>query len=130
MSKFYLGGAQSMGIKNLHNVDVFVSNVKKAKKWYRDKLGMKLIDDQGHWVTFAVSEKDEATLIHLCDEGAIRKGPTGIGFSTDDIIATYKELKKKGVEFTKPPRDEGFGPYAVFKDLDGNEFYLYQGMKE
>lgn len=56
-------------------------------------------------------------------EGELGPGNTGIAFSVGDSNKTYKGLKAKGVEFTKQPVDEGFGPYALFEDPDGNEFW-------
>lgn len=45
-------------------------------------------------------------------------------FQTDDKERTYRELKAKGVEFSTELTTESFGTYAIFKDLDGNEFWI------
>jgi len=42
------------------------------------------------------------------------------------IFATYEELKRKGVEFTKEPKKEFYGTEAIFKDNSGNWFSLAQ----
>ncbi|MDG6998739.1 MAG: VOC family protein, partial [Nitrososphaerota archaeon] len=44
--------------------------------------------------------------------------------SADDIQKTYAELSGKGVKLTVKPRDDGWGLYAMFKDPDGNVFWL------
>jgi predicted enzyme related to lactoylglutathione lyase len=55
----------------------------------------------------------------------IRKGTFGCAvFQCNDIYATYEELKGKGVEFIKPPKDEFYGTEALFKDDSGNWFSL------
>ena len=41
-----------------------------------------------------------------------------------DLLATYEELKGKGVIFTKPPKKEFYGYEALFKDDSGNWFSL------
>ncbi|MBD0287932.1 MAG: VOC family protein, partial [Flavisolibacter sp.] len=44
----------------------------------------------------------------------------------NDIYATYEELKTKGVEFSKAPKQEFYGIEALFKDDSGNWFSLGQ----
>lgn len=67
------------------------------------------------------------TGIHLCKGETLEPGNTGILFYTDNVEATYQELKGKGVEFTrelgKAEWDENV-KYAMFRDPDGNEFWL------
>ena len=45
-------------------------------------------------------------------------------FACDDVQATYRQLKARGVEFTSPPAKQPRGEYATFKDPDGNQFVL------
>lgn len=104
------------------DIAVMVPDAKKAAAWYRDVLGFKIHSQDGHWVT--VGPESAETVIHLC-EGEVEPGNTGIGLSAKDLQKTYSELKSKGVEFTQPPADHGFGPYARFKDPYGNEFWLF-----
>ncbi|KAK6020923.1 glyoxalase family protein [Ostertagia ostertagi] len=57
----------------------------------------------------------------------VRKGTFGAAvFTCKDILATYEELKAKGVEFKKPPTKEFYGYEALFKDDSGNWFSLAQ----
>jgi uncharacterized glyoxalase superfamily protein PhnB len=45
-----------------------------------------------------------------------------------DVDAVYEDLLGKGVEFTMPPTKQPWGgTLALFKDLDGNVFYLDPG---
>jgi len=114
-----------MVIERIRSVAVVVSDEKKAKEWYRDKLGFEVQDDEDHWVV--VAPQGSSTGIHLCKGEPLEPGNTGILFYADDIEATYQELKRKGVEFTrelgKAEWDEKM-KYAMFKDPDGNEFWL------
>jgi predicted enzyme related to lactoylglutathione lyase len=55
----------------------------------------------------------------------ISKGVMGAGvFDTDDVRATYEELKSRGVEFMGPPTERPYGIEALFKDNSGNWFSL------
>jgi predicted enzyme related to lactoylglutathione lyase len=110
-------------IKDIGSMAVVVSDAAKAKKWYEEKLGFAIVAEDGHWVTVA-PKGFKGPVLHLCQTTPLEEGNTGILFRVDDLSKTYDELTKKGVEFTKEPRDDGWGPYAMFKDLDGNVFWL------
>jgi len=47
-----------------------------------------------------------------------------IAFWCDDVFATAKILKSKGVTFVKEPKTESWGTSSVFRDPDGNMFAL------
>jgi predicted enzyme related to lactoylglutathione lyase len=50
----------------------------------------------------------------------------GLFFSTDDIQASYEELKGRGVEFSQEPTEQPYGVDAGFRDPSGNQFRLAQ----
>jgi uncharacterized glyoxalase superfamily protein PhnB len=112
-------------IERIRSVAVVVSDEKKAMEWYRDRLGFEVQDEMEHWVV--VAPRGSPTGIHLCKGEALEPGNCGILFYADDVDATCQELKRKGVEFTrelgKAEWDENM-KYAMFKDPDGNEFWL------
>jgi predicted enzyme related to lactoylglutathione lyase len=57
----------------------------------------------------------------------VRKGTFGFGvFECNDLLATYEEMKAKGVVFKKPPTKEFYGYEALFTDDSGNWFSLGQ----
>ena len=45
---------------------------------------------------------------------------------TDDFWRDYRDLVAKGVEFARPPKEEGYGTVAVFRDLYGNLWDLLE----
>jgi len=114
-----------MVIQQIRSVTVVVSDEKKAKEWYRDRLGFEVQEDEEHSVI--VGPRSSLTGIHLYEGEPLEPGNTGILFYVDDVEATYQELKRKGVEFTreldKAEWDENM-KYAMFKDPDGNVFWL------
>lgn len=68
---------------------------------------------------------DDETAEHVST--ALAKGMlSSIVFTTDDCFVTYEELKKKGIEFTRPAEKHGYGVDASFRDPSGNEFRLLQ----
>ena len=48
-------------------------------------------------------------------------------FLCDDVEATYRQLRAKGVEFVAEPKTEQWGSFAIFKDPDGNQFVMGSG---
>jgi len=114
-----------MMIERIRSVAVVVSDEKKAKQWYVDKLGFEVQDDMEHWVV--VGPRGSPTGIHLCQGETLEPGNTGILFYSGNVETAYQELKKKGVEFTRELDKAEWDAnikYAMFKDPDGNEFWL------
>ena len=110
-------------IKSVVDIAVVVSNANKSAEWYKEKLGMEIRDKEGHWVT--VAPKGSDVVLHLCESKQLEKGNTGIALRVDDLDKAYKEMTAKGVEFTVKPKKEEWGYYGMFKDPDGNEFWLF-----
>jgi predicted enzyme related to lactoylglutathione lyase len=58
-------------------------------------------------------------------EELMAKGFAGTVFlTTDDVQATYEELKDRGVEFTEAPSERPYGVDSEFRDPSGNSFRL------
>jgi predicted enzyme related to lactoylglutathione lyase len=110
-------------IKSIIDVAVVVSDGKKAAEWYREKLGLEVRDTHGHWIT--VAPKGSDVVLHLCEQEPLEPGNTGIAFAVEDLDKAYEEMISKGVEFTLKPRKADWGKSAMFKDPDGNEFWLF-----
>lgn len=125
--------------KGISVVVVPVKNRKKAMEFYKKKLGMKVTTDapEMDWVELSVPKSKGTTLSLIQPDPKWGKKVyedtvkfigenTGIIFSTNDIKATYTELKEKGVKISKPKKQEWGGWWAEFEDQDGNEYGLSQ----
>jgi catechol 2,3-dioxygenase-like lactoylglutathione lyase family enzyme len=136
-------------ITKMNHVNVFVLDQNSAFEFYVNKLGFKVHTDAAmgpgmRWLTVCPPQQSdlEITLMAI-NEGMmftketaeqmrnlVMKGTFGFGiFECDDIYATYEELKMKGVEFTKAPKEEFYGIEAILKDDSGNWFSLGQKNK-
>ena len=133
-------------ISKMSHVSIYVLDQDSAYDFYVNKLGFKVHTDAAmgpgmRWLTVTPPEQPELeiTLMPIVEgmlftkESAetmrdlVKKGTFGFGvFETRDIYATYEELKAKGVEFSKPPKEEFYGVEALFKDDSGNWFSLGQ----
>ena len=110
-------------ISKISSKAVVVRDPAESAKWYKEKLGFSIRSHKGHWVTVA-PKGSRGIILHLCDMKPYEKGNTGIAFLTDDLKKEYELLSKKGVKFAVKPRDDGWGPYSMFQDPDGNVFCL------
>ncbi len=133
-------------ITKLNHVSVFVLNQDSAYEFYVNKLGFKVNTDAAmgpgmRWLTVnPPNQPDLEISLMAIQEGMmfsmesaqqmrdlVSKGTFGFGvFECDNLLATYEELKAKGVEFTKAPTQEFYGFEALFKDDSGNWFSLGQ----
>ena len=106
------------------SVAVVVKDLKRSKTFYVQKLGMKLLDNMGHWVTVG---QPRGVRIHLCQTKPLEKGNTGIMLQVDEKLdKAYQTLRKKGVKFSVPPTKQAWGVECRFLDPDGNEFWLME----
>jgi catechol 2,3-dioxygenase-like lactoylglutathione lyase family enzyme len=133
-------------ITKLNHVSIFVLDQNSAYDFYVNKLGFTVNTDAEmgpgkRWLTVNPPQQPELEItLMLIDSGMmftpesaaamrdlVSKGTFGFGvFECDDLLATYEELTAKGVEFTKPPKQEFYGFEALFKDDSGNWFSLGQ----
>ena len=90
------------------------------RAFLRDTLGFASVDAGGGWLIFALSPAELAP--HPAEAGDRHE----LYLMCDDIEATMEELKTKGVEFTRPVSDEGWGLLTAFAIPGGGELALYQ----
>ncbi len=109
-------------------VNVFVSDYAVAVKFFTEALGLKLTSGDE---AFGYASFDAGTIsfaIAKTDDAALVGRHTGVGFMVDDIDAAYAELLERGVEFEMVPTKQPWGgTLALFKDPDGNIYYLDPG---
>jgi predicted enzyme related to lactoylglutathione lyase len=94
-----------------------------VKAYYRDTLGFATTIDSPWWVAFAVGAADLGLHPRADRPGAEKHHgrPITVGFAIPDLADWYEEARARGVEFTAPPSDRGFGTFADAVDPDGNE---------
>ncbi len=112
-------------IGDLIGAIIWTEDLARLLQFYRDTLGQKTSMESDAFVMFgdgrfAIGKHSEV-------KGASRD-PNRImlNFETTDAQADYEELTGKGVEFTRPPSQDGELIIATFKDPDGNVLQLLQ----
>ncbi len=136
-------------VTKITHVSIFVLDQQSAYDFYVNKLGFKVNTDaemgeKGRWLTVTPPEQPDIEIILMgidsgmvCDKDSAEKmreliaaGTFGyLVFECDNILATYEELKAKGVHFKKAPAKEFYGYSAVLEDDSGNWISLSEKSK-
>jgi predicted enzyme related to lactoylglutathione lyase len=106
-------------INGAHSV-LFTKDPEGLRAFFRDVLELPSVDAGGGWLIFALPPAEVAA--HPSD------GPPGheLYLMCDDIETTTAELAARGVEFSGPVSDEGFGLMTAIKLPGGGELGLYE----
>ena len=110
-------------IRGMHAM-FYSSKAAELRTFLREKLGLKGTDVGGGWLIFDAPEADLG--VHPTEDGEPPSGTPNISFYCDDIKATMRELKAKGVEFTQEVEDHGYGLVTFFKAPGDFTIQLYQ----
>jgi len=120
-------------IKCIKFVSVPVTDQQRALEFYTKALGMRVLTDQPfdgrqRWIELGIP-RAETRLVLFTGQGQEKLigGFMNISFTADDVEATAREMKAKGVEFVQEPEKADWGTAAIFKDPDGNQFVLSTG---
>lgn len=116
-----------MKLNSISAVLIWSENYKALVGWYKDKLGLTVIEEINHpddtGVGLAVGESYLWVGKHSEVKGN-NQDPNRIMFNitVDSVENAYEEFSKKGVNFiAKPFKAPTFDKYfATFTDLDGN----------
>jgi len=99
---------------------VYSRDAEADRAFFRGVLGFPSVDAGGGWLIFALPPAELAA--HPADAG----GRHELYLMCDEIEATVAELEAKGVEFSQPVSDEGFGLLTSLKLPGGGELGLYE----
>jgi catechol 2,3-dioxygenase-like lactoylglutathione lyase family enzyme len=117
-------------IRGIKFVGIPVRNQDASLKFYTEKLGFKVTTDQPmgegqRWIELMIPGADTGLALFTPEGHEKRIGDfQSISFWCDDVFATAKILKSKGVGFETEPKTEPWGTMAIIKDVDGNKFVL------
>jgi predicted enzyme related to lactoylglutathione lyase len=116
-------------IKYVKFVSIPTRDQDRALEFYTQKLGFKLVTDQPmgeqRWIELKIPGAETRIALFTPDGHADRIGSSFNGaFASENVEATYKELRERGVEFISEPQKQPWGTFAVFKDPDENQFVI------
>jgi catechol 2,3-dioxygenase-like lactoylglutathione lyase family enzyme len=130
------------------STQLWVHDQDEALRFYTQILGMEVRQDvtmpemgNFRWLTVGPPGQPEVTIVLMAIPGPpvmdeetavqlrslVAKGFAGTLFLvTDDVYASYEELKGRGVEFTETPEERPYGIDSGFRDPAGNGLRLTQ----
>lgn len=120
-------------ISRLHAVTLHIRDIRNARPFYKDVLGLKEIafDEKANRAVYALPGTSTLLTMHIQGPGEEGREPgtvSGIAFGHPDPVAACKEIQRRGGAVTGEPTAVEFGGAkfvrAVIADPDGNEFVI------
>ena len=132
--------------QHLSHISLWVHDQDEAVAFYTEKLGFDLRDDVTlpelggyRWLTVGPPEKPDFALAlnvpgppfdadkveainKLMADGML----SGLFFATDDVQATYEQLKGRDVEIEQEPQQQPYGKEIVLRDPSGTSIRYVQ----
>jgi len=109
-----------------HHVLVWVSDMKRAVKFYSETLGLPLISQSDEFSQ--VGGERIWIALHLSSQSVEERSKTAgpvIVLKTENVEVAYQELRKREVQFSKSPYEASSGvTVAEFEDTEGNKLSL------
>ena len=99
---------------------IFTTDADAVRSFLHDTLGLSSVDAGSGWPIFGLPPAELA--IHPT-EG---EKHDELYLMTDDVYATVAKLEAKGVKFTRPIKDAGWGLLTALELPDGRELGLYE----
>ena len=112
-------------IRGVKFVSIPVLDQDRALSFYTDVLGFRLLTDQPfnekqRWLELGIPGADTRIVLFQFGDKLRPGGQLNIALWADDVEATARDLKAKGVEFVMEPKRMAYGTTSIFKDMDGN----------
>jgi hypothetical protein len=106
-------------INGVHAI-MYTKAPEEVRNFFRNVLGLSSVDAGHGWLIFALPPAELG--VHPSDDESFHE----LYLLCDDIHATMDELKGKGVEFSSPLSEQGWGFVTSIRMPGGGELGLYQ----
>ncbi len=127
-------------IQSIVHIALLVKDYDEAIEFYTKKLNFELIEDtyqaeqDKRWVVVSPPGSLGTTILlaraskeeQVPFVGNQTGGRVFLFLNTDDFWRDYHDMKAKGIEFIREPKEADYGTVAVFSDLYGNLWDLLQ----
>jgi predicted enzyme related to lactoylglutathione lyase len=106
-------------IAGLHTI-LYSTKADSVRAFFRDVLEFPSVDAGHGWLIFAAPPSEIA--VHPTED----RGSAELYLMCTDVEATVAKLKERGVEFTMPVKDQGWGRLTQLTLPDGQSLGLYE----
>jgi lactoylglutathione lyase len=110
-------------LKSINAVRIFVDDLDRARRFYRDVLELDETSAAPDWVVFELDGRNIVLETVASDdpERALIGRLLAVSFTVEDIDGAYRNLVARGVSFPAPPEMQPWGGILAFpRDPDGN----------
>ncbi len=109
---------------------VYVEDQERALKFWTEQVGFVVhrrhpMGPGGDWIEVGPEGAESCLVIYpraMMNDWAERK--PSIVFECDDIKSRHTGMSARGVQFTQPPKEMPWGPFAIFLDSESNLYGL------
>lgn len=116
-----------MKIKAIGFVAIPVTDVKRARSFYENVLGLEVSDEMmsGKWIEYAVGD-DTLAIANVSDEWTPSDQGTGAALEVEDFDEAIRRLRDQQVPFAAEPFESPCCHMAVVQDPDGNKLIIHK----
>ncbi|MBY7141884.1 VOC family protein [Virgibacillus sp. NKC19-3] len=108
-------------LESVDTVCLGVSNIMKAKQWYSEKLGLKVVFQEHNYAVLSLG--DSSIPLTIEEKEVVSNNAIYPIFYTSNIEETHQNLSEKGVKLTEIV-SEGSNTFFDVFDLDGNKMQV------
>lgn len=116
-----------MKIKAIGFVAIPVTDIKRARTFYEDVLGLGVSEEMmsGMWIEYSVGE-DTLAIANVGEQWRPSDQGTGAALEVEDFEQAIKRLKDRHIPFAAEPFETPCCHMAVVQDPDGNKLMIHK----
>jgi predicted enzyme related to lactoylglutathione lyase len=116
-----------MKVSNIAFVGIPVTDVRVARKFYEEVLGLAVSDEMmsGKWIEYTVGDNTLA-IANVGEQWKPSEQGTGAALEVENFDEAIKQLKNHGVPFAAEPFETPCCHMAVVQDPDGNKLIIHK----
>jgi predicted enzyme related to lactoylglutathione lyase len=116
-----------MGIKEIGFVAIPVTDIKRARSFYEEVLGLKVSEEMmsGRWIEYAVGD-DTLAIANVGEQWTPSDQGTGAALEVEDFDVAIQRLKDRYARFAAEPFETPCCHMAVVQDPNGNKLIIHK----
>ena len=116
-----------MKVNNIAFVGIPVTDVRGARKFYEEVLGLAISDEMmsGKWIEYAIGDNTLA-IANVGEQWKPSEQGTGAALEVENFDEAIKQLRNHGVPFAAEPFETPCCHMAVVQDPDGNKLIIHK----
>jgi predicted enzyme related to lactoylglutathione lyase len=116
-----------MKVNGIAFVGIPVTDLKRARQFYEDVLGLKVSDEMmcGKWIEYEIGDQTLA-IANVGEDWVPSDQGAGAALEVENFEEAIKRLKDRQVRFAAEPFETPCCRMAVVQDPDGNKLMIHK----